>query len=451
MPSAAGRGGFLLALLLFPLILAAQPRRQDAFLYEVEPPLRCEAWSAPSADPGSSRLDVRFWVQSSVLVFTRQAGDTSATPFAASAEIAIEIFDSNRVACARKYFRRRLSSASNDDLASRPTTITDHASFLLPPGAYTVTAEVSDAESQRRITRKIDVTLAGFASQSFAASSIFWCRPAGPHDASDSSRPFFGDVIPLGEPAVGYLACAGLSRPDSARTDLRIYRIGGGTPQERTLVTRRSFGAGQHRAGAPAPDTLQQSAYFPYAPLRREIATFAIPMALDSLPVGRYQAEIMVADGSASTTITQPFSIAWTGMPRTLTSLPSAVLAMQHVMSKDEYSAIRKMDHEEQRIAFENFWRAKDPTPGNAFNEIMEEYYRRADIAAAEFATIRSPNGLTTDRGRVYILYGPPTSRERVLGRNAAPREVWLYQAMKKSLIFIDERRTGDYTLATEQ
>ena len=138
-------------------------------------------------------------------------------------------------------------------------------------------------------------------------------------------------------------------------------------------------------------------------------------------------------------------------MPRTLTSLALAVQALQYVMTKEDYASLRSADSEAQRRLFEAFWRKKNPSPKSAFNAFMAEYYRRADIAAQEFSTIRTPNGIATDRGKVLILYGVPTSKERVLGTAAAPREIWNYKELNRSLIFIDEKRTGDYTLLSEQ
>lgn len=56
------------------------------------------------------------------------------------------------------------------------------------------------------------------------------------------------------------------------------------------------------------------------------------------------------------------------------------------------------------------FWLARDPSPGTELNEAQENFYQRRDYANAHFGT----NGWQTDRGRAYILYGPPDQIERV-------------------------------------
>ncbi|MDQ7054349.1 MAG: GWxTD domain-containing protein [candidate division KSB1 bacterium] len=53
------------------------------------------------------------------------------------------------------------------------------------------------------------------------------------------------------------------------------------------------------------------------------------------------------------------------------------------------------------------FWRARDPDPKTPENEMREEYFKRLEEANRRFRSY-SRDGWRTDRGRVYILYGPP-------------------------------------------
>ena len=54
----------------------------------------------------------------------------------------------------------------------------------------------------------------------------------------------------------------------------------------------------------------------------------------------------------------------------------------------------------------ETFWYRRDPTPDTVENEFREEYFRRVMYANERFGG-RIP-GWKTDRGRIYIVYGPP-------------------------------------------
>jgi hypothetical protein len=63
------------------------------------------------------------------------------------------------------------------------------------------------------------------------------------------------------------------------------------------------------------------------------------------------------------------------------------------------------------------------------------------------YSTLKEENGMKSDRGRVYILYGPPTRVERRLIPSSSPQEIWYYERLKKKIIFLDPGRAGDYKL----
>ena len=84
---------------------------------------------------------------------------------------------------------------------------------------------------------------------------------------------------------------------------------------------------------------------------------------------------------------------------------------------REERQAFRALTTDEDRERFiEQFWLKRDPTPGTPENEYREEHYRRIAYADETFATNAVP-GWKTDRGRIYIKYGPPVEREAHPGR----------------------------------
>ena len=97
----------------------------------------------------------------------------------------------------------------------------------------------------------------------------------------------------------------------------------------------------------------------------------------------------------------------------------------------------------------------RDPTPGTPKNEFKEEHYRRIARSMEKFRAASGRAGWRTDRGHMYIVYGPPDELET--HPKAAQRpyatEVWLYRHMEGigdmvTLTFIDRTGTGDYQLA---
>jgi GWxTD domain-containing protein len=80
-----------------------------------------------------------------------------------------------------------------------------------------------------------------------------------------------------------------------------------------------------------------------------------------------------------------------------------------YIITPEELSAFKQLTNDEERDQFiEQFWLRRDPTPDTPENEFREEHYRR--IAAANEKFPAGKEGWRTDRGRIYIIWGPPDS-----------------------------------------
>ena len=81
------------------------------------------------------------------------------------------------------------------------------------------------------------------------------------------------------------------------------------------------------------------------------------------------------------------------------------------IITDEERAAFKQLSNDEERDQFiEQFWLRRDPTPDTAENEFKEEHYRRIAYANEHFAA--GIPGWKTDRGRIYIIYGPPDNIE---------------------------------------
>jgi GWxTD domain-containing protein len=79
------------------------------------------------------------------------------------------------------------------------------------------------------------------------------------------------------------------------------------------------------------------------------------------------------------------------------------------IITPEELAAFKKLTNNEERDQFiEQFWLRRDPTPDTVENEYKEEHYRRIAYANEHFAA--GIPGWRTDRGQIYIKFGPPTS-----------------------------------------
>jgi len=77
-----------------------------------------------------------------------------------------------------------------------------------------------------------------------------------------------------------------------------------------------------------------------------------------------------------------------------------------YIITDEEKTAFKRLATDDEREQFiEQFWLRRDPTPDTQENEYKEEHYRRIAYANERFAS--GIPGWKTDRGRIYITFGP--------------------------------------------
>jgi GWxTD domain-containing protein len=139
-----------------------------------------------------------------------------------------------------------------------------------------------------------------------------------------------------------------------------------------------------------------------------------------------------------------------------------------YIITDEERSAFKKFTTDEEREQFiEAFWERRNPSPGSPENEFKEEYYRRIAYTNEHYAS--GIPGWKTDRGRIYIMWGPPDendshpsggSYDRPMEEGGGttqtyPFEQWRYRYIdgigtNVILEFVDTTMTGEYHLTMD-
>jgi GWxTD domain-containing protein len=109
----------------------------------------------------------------------------------------------------------------------------------------------------------------------------------------------------------------------------------------------------------------------------------------------------------------------------------------------------------ERDIFIEAFWKHRDPVPETPRNEFKDEHYQRLNYANATYGRSSPLPGWKTDRGRIYILLGPPKNIEEYTNVNGVyPTEIWFYLGDESlglptgfNIIFFKRNGTGDFLL----
>jgi GWxTD domain-containing protein len=139
------------------------------------------------------------------------------------------------------------------------------------------------------------------------------------------------------------------------------------------------------------------------------------------------------------------------------------------IITDEERSAFKQLSNDEERDQFiEAFWQRRDPTPDTIENEFKEEHYRRIAYSNEHFAA--GIPGWKTDRGRMYIMYGPADeieshpsggTYERPMEEGGGetstyPFEDWRYRYLEgvgQEVIieFVDTCMCGDYHMTIDR
>jgi GWxTD domain-containing protein len=125
---------------------------------------------------------------------------------------------------------------------------------------------------------------------------------------------------------------------------------------------------------------------------------------------------------------------------------------VRYLITPQERRTFRNLPASERPAFIAAFWAKRDPDPASEENEFKTQYYQRIEEANFVFNEGRgSEPGWLQDRGRIYILLGPPDNREqypRGVTFYGVPTEIWWYGWF--SMLFTDPAWNGNYKLVPE-
>lgn len=122
---------------------------------------------------------------------------------------------------------------------------------------------------------------------------------------------------------------------------------------------------------------------------------------------------------------------------------------VRYIITRQEEKIFLELPESERPNFKEEFWKRRDPDPDTEENEFRMEYFNRIEETNNLFQGEGKP-GWLTDRGRIYILFGPPTDRiTNPMGEGPYGRcnEIWYYGGFP--VVFVDYNCSGDYKLVT--
>ncbi|HUV31344.1 MAG TPA: GWxTD domain-containing protein [Acidobacteriota bacterium] len=354
---------------------------------------------------------------------------------------------------ASTYFSARTSSAQ--EAAAPDFMLFNRLSLLVRPGVYSGRLVVIDVVSKREGTFFLDQIVAEPARRDEltigGGSLAYRIGRAGEGQTSDPmvlnglrvlTNPL--GVVELGDTSV-YLY-AELYNLTYAAGDSSGYRLEYAVLDNTGAVYRR---LGQKVRVKPGPS-----------------AVVAEQFDIRGLPAGRYRLQVVATDQAVLDADTALFNLAilpeaseGLALGEDVTFDPYDTLLLDvreklvaYILTSDQKLALSRLTPEGRSTFLDQFWRDRDASPGTRLIENRLETIKRFEFCNQYFSTDETrSNGWTTDRGRIYMTYGPWDDRDDVSAPHVGnPFVIWYYYSIGEGAVFVFEDKRGyhDYTLA---
>ena len=129
---------------------------------------------------------------------------------------------------------------------------------------------------------------------------------------------------------------------------------------------------------------------------------------------------------------------------------------VNYIITRRERQVFLELKTDRERAIFvEAFWKQRDPDSNTGRNEFREDHYRRLSYANEMFGRDTPRPGWRTDRGRIYIVLGPPINieyYEDIMG--VYPVQIWHYLGdpayglpVEFKIMFFRRQGQGEYVL----
>ncbi len=423
-------------------------RVQRAVAGEVGERLYADVMVVPRQGADSADLFVSFRVAHDVLSFTRVTdASNNAGNFWAEFTLSVEVRDSIGVIRSRTRFKDTAYVNTYEESIDRAGMHRGSCRIGIAPGRYRVMLEtLSQRDANKRSVTLPTVFFTPLAQQLKVPGFIGTERI---EDTLWSLEPLvFNRNVPFGSKECVAVFMTGDST--GVQYDFIVRQLPYGPKDIRWWVDADYSGSVRSRVDVAVRGLIDPNASARLkltAPVSGPYGLVIIPIDAPQLAPGNYI--VRLARKGGKDTVELPFQVQWEFMPQSLRTLRYALDALVYVCPEDQLDSLQEGSDAQSRERLMTWWRRMDPTPESAYNERLAEYYTRVDHASISFASANEPDGVFTDRGKVYILFGRPSKIDKKLSRTGASIETWTYRSGVRKTYEFEITNDGVYKLMT--
>jgi GWxTD domain-containing protein len=191
--------------------------------------------------------------------------------------------------------------------------------------------------------------------------------------------------------------------------------------------------------------------------------------SIAGLKPGRYQLEVACEDCGPGFSSSSPFDVLPPHSERlaflepetpvaqatalkyyadlSLAQVDSVISTLDLFLTPAQQELLDTLNETGKKEFLNRFLESADPRPETPENEFKQAVEQRLAYANQFFTSSQNP-GYKTDRGRIYMLYGPPTEMiDKPVEATVGPYVIWTYSGQGETFAFGDFRKDGSYQL----
>ena len=376
--------------------------------------------------PGDAPSIVELWVQL-LIPYNTLAFTDSAGMFRAQVDVEVTVKARGAGAEAESWLlSENVATARWLDTESDRRTVELHGRYSVMPGVYDVRCRRRAAGDEESTPAHRLIQIPHFADEPLEVGNFLFYQSdkAGeqaiiPGDGAIPVTPEFGD------PLLVHLPVWSRSPVDSLMIRWQFQSMGDlDWTMDSSLV-----------AATNGQWTILRHAFY-RAPA--EAGPYILTVTVDDLQGREQQRQTTMA-------------LRWLKRPLDDAPLTRRLMQLRYVLKPSEREQFSQSSQTEQETIYHEHWKRETRQWNRVHPErpdfVQQEYYRRVDYANQQFWTPQQ-EGWESDRGRIFILYGPPSSIDRNFTTDTgAPQEDWEYLSLKRRYNFTDPDRMGQLRL----
>ncbi|MFC1477434.1 GWxTD domain-containing protein [candidate division KSB1 bacterium] len=410
-----------LLLAALPALAAAQEpidigtANYDAFDFDYE------TYLVPNETGENSVLNILTRISYNRLQFLKE-GDG----FKAQYELTVELRDEDNELKHGKSIIEVVKADFYDDTENYRMAHISAIPLPVIPGYYTLNVYVEDVETRKRIMRKQEIEIPEHKENEFRVSSIIFIQ----NFARQGEQ-----LLPLNPIIINTMENTG-------QTYYAYFNIIPSSDDEKFSIEAELQSVRRSNKFSLKLDKMEKLSDSDKIPVVYELNS-------DDYPTGMYELKVTVKSGRDKKEVKKEFALAWGDVPVTEKDLKIALQQMEYAFDEVKKADIDDLSYEDKIKLFRTTWAKRDPSPESDINELQQEYFRRVQFTDKYFRAVNK-DGWKTDRGMIYILFGPPNDVIRYnFELDTKPIQYWTYYDYNVIFQFYDRNGFGDFELTT--